>query len=119
MIAPMSDTLTSIRRSFELFNEGRVDAIFEEIFDPEIDYSGDLSARRLADGRARRRSGDRSRAARRQRSHAGPGRLQPGSHRRPLLLRLGRTPRPTDLPCRKAAPRGASAALEDHLAGRR
>lgn len=37
----MSDTLTSIRRSFELFNEGRVDAILEEIFDPEIDYSGD------------------------------------------------------------------------------
>jgi ketosteroid isomerase-like protein len=42
------DSIASVRRSFELFNEGRVDAIFEEIFDPDIDYSGDPDISALA-----------------------------------------------------------------------
>lgn len=36
-----TDSFASIRRSFELFNAGRMDAIFDEIFDPDIDYAGD------------------------------------------------------------------------------
>ena len=33
--------LAAIRRGFELFNAGDLDALHSEVFDPEIDYSGD------------------------------------------------------------------------------
>jgi hypothetical protein len=44
----VSQALPSIRRSFELFNSGRVDVVFDEIFDPDIDYSGDPDIGALA-----------------------------------------------------------------------
>jgi ketosteroid isomerase-like protein len=33
--------MAAVRRSFELFNAGQVDRLFEETLDPDIDYSGD------------------------------------------------------------------------------
>jgi hypothetical protein len=41
-------TLAPIRRSFELFNAGDLETVFEEIFDRDIDYSGDPDISALA-----------------------------------------------------------------------
>jgi hypothetical protein len=41
-------TLAPIRRSFELFNAGDLETIFDEIFDRDIDYSGDPDISALA-----------------------------------------------------------------------
>jgi SnoaL-like protein len=41
-------TLSPIRRSFELFNAGDLETIFDEIFDRDIDYSGDPDISALA-----------------------------------------------------------------------
>jgi hypothetical protein len=41
-------TLAPIQRSFELFNAGDLETIFDEIFDGEIDYSGDPDISALA-----------------------------------------------------------------------
>src|SRR4051794_36393270 len=42
------DTLALIRRTFELFNAGELETIFAEMFDPDIDYSGDPDISALA-----------------------------------------------------------------------
>jgi ketosteroid isomerase-like protein len=41
-------TLALIRRSFELFNAGDLESVFDEIFDPDIDYAGDPDISALA-----------------------------------------------------------------------
>jgi hypothetical protein len=41
-------TLAPIRRSFELFNAGDLETVFDEIFDRDIDYSGDPDISALA-----------------------------------------------------------------------
>jgi hypothetical protein len=41
-------TLAPIRRSFELFNAGDLETVLDEIFDRDIDYSGDPDISALA-----------------------------------------------------------------------
>jgi hypothetical protein len=43
-----SATLAPIRRSFELFNAGDLETVLDEIFDRDIDYSGDPDISALA-----------------------------------------------------------------------
>jgi ketosteroid isomerase-like protein len=40
--------LELVRRGFELFNEGDLDALFAEVFHPDVDYSGDPDLSALA-----------------------------------------------------------------------
>jgi hypothetical protein len=40
--------LAAVRKGFELFNAGRLDAVFTEVFHPEIDYRGDPDISALA-----------------------------------------------------------------------
>ena len=141
----MSATLDSIRRSFELFNEGRVDAIFEEIFDPDIDYSGDPEVSALAGWPADMRGADRVRGVWQaffemfdevqisniELAEIAPGQAVGSAH---MVARGGSSHVPIDAPyyfawvvrgdrqtflAAKLHREEATAALDDHLAGRR
>jgi hypothetical protein len=46
--SPIGTTLAVVQRSFELFNDGDRETIFEEIFDCDIDYAGDPDISALA-----------------------------------------------------------------------
>jgi hypothetical protein len=145
MIAPMSDTLTSIRRSFELFNEGRVEVIFEELLHPDIDYSADPDVSALVGSPADLRGAEAVRSvwaaffgmfaevqiSNIELEEIAPGQVVGSGH---MVARGGSSGVPIDAPyyfawvvrgdrqtfmAAKLHREEAAAALADHLAGRR
>jgi SnoaL-like protein len=143
----VSQALPSIRRSFELFNSGRADAIFEEIFDPDIDYSGDPDIGALAGSPAELRGAaavrslwqsffemfDEVRISDIELEEIAPGQVLGSGH---MIARGGSSAVPIDATfhfawvvdpedgrqkflAAKLDPDAPRAALADHLAGRR
>jgi ketosteroid isomerase-like protein len=148
MIAPVTsggDSLASVRRSFALFNEGRLETILGEIFHPDIDYSGDPDVSALAGFPTDRRGADEVRRvwvaffemfdeirlSEIELREVGPGQVVGSAH---MVARGGSSDVPIDAPFHmawvvregrqtfmavKLDRADALAALEDHLAGRR
>jgi ketosteroid isomerase-like protein len=137
--------VASVRRSFELFNAGEVDTVFEEIFDPDIDYSGDPDVSALVGSQADLRGAQAVRAVWRaffeifdevrisdiELEEIAPGQVVGSAH---MVARGGSSGVPIDAPyyfawvvrdgrqsflAAKLDRAASRAALADHLAGRR